>query len=298
MSHNDTKAHSRTGSNGVWFVLAAAVLWGTTGTSQGLAPVGVASTTIGAARLAVGGLALLVLALMRQRFSHGGRWPLAATVTSAVFVAAYQLCFFAAVARTGVAAGTMVAIGSAPVAAGLLGYLVRKERLGGRWLAATLLAVVGCSLLATGAGGLQGNLTGILLALGAGFSYAAYTVSIKGLLDQHAPDAVMAVVFCLAAVLLSPLLFMSPLGWMTEPRGILVALHLGVVATALAYVLFARGLQTVSVGSAATLSLGEPLTAALLGVLVLGERLVMLQLVGILLLFSGLILIALGERSQ
>jgi drug/metabolite transporter, DME family len=287
-----------TGRAGVWYILAAAVLWGTTGTSQGLAPAGVESTAIGAVRLAVGGLTLLMLAMVRGGFCGGGRWPLLATFVSALFVAGYQLCFFAGVARTGVAAGTMVAIGSAPVAAGVLGYLVRHERVGRRWMVATLLAVVGCVLLAAGGvGGLQSNMVGIMLALGAGLSYAAYTVSIKGLLDQHAPDAVMAVVFCLAALLLSPLLFTSHLGWLAEPRGMAVALHLGVMATAVSYGFFARGLKSVSVGTAATLSLGEPLAAALLGVVVLGEQLGMVQIAGIILLFSGLVLLALGERK-
>ena len=189
-----------------------------------------------------------------------------ATIVSVLFVASYQVCFFA-----GVAAGTMVAIGSSPIAAGALGYLVRRERIGGRWMAATLLAVGGCVLLAAGGAGMQSNIVGIMLALVAGFSYAAYTVSIKGLLDHHAPDAVMAVVFCLAALILSPLLVVSPLGWLAEPRGIAVALHLGVMATAVSYWLFARGLRSVSVGTAATLSLGEPLTAALLGVAILGN---------------------------
>lgn len=286
-----------TGRGDVWYVLAAAVLWGTTGTSQGLAPAGVGSTAIGAVRIAVGGVVLLMLAMVRGGFREGGRWSLPGTLVSALFVAGYQLCFFAGVARTGVAAGTMVAIGSAPVAAGLLGYLVRREQVGSRWMAATLLAVAGCVLLAAGGGGLQSNMVGIMLALGAGLSYAAYTVSIKGLLDRHAPDAVMAVVFCLAALLLSPLLITSHLGWLAEPRGMAVALHLGVMATAVSYGLFARGLKSVTVGTAATLSLAEPLTAALLGVVVLRERLGLMQLAGIMLLFSGLVLLARGERK-
>jgi len=285
------------GRGGVWYVLAAAVLWGTTGTSQGLAPTGVESTAIGAVRLAVGGLVLLMLAMVRGGFREGGRWPLPGTLVSALFVAGYQLCFFAGVARTGVAVGTMVAIGSAPVAAGILGYLVRHEQIGRRWLAATLLAVIGCVLLAAGGGGMQSNMVGIMLALGAGLSYAAYTVSIKGLLDKHPPDAVMAVVFCLAALLWSPLLVTSHLGWLAQPRGMAVALHLGVMATAVSYGLFARGLKSITVGTAATLSLAEPLTAALLGVVVLGERLGPLQLAGIVLLFSGLVLLARGERN-
>ena len=286
-----------TGRGGIWYVLAAAVLWGTTGTSQGLAPAGVESTTIGAVRLAVGGFVLLTFALLRGSFKGSGRWPIFGTLMSALFVAGYQLCFFAGVARTGVAAGTMVAIGTAPVAAGVLGYLVRREHLGSRWMAATLLSVIGCAFLAAGGGGFQSNKTGIMLALGAGVSYAAYTVSIKSLLDQHEPDAVMAVVFCLAALLLSPLFFTSYLGWLVEPRGIAVALHLGVLATAVSYGLFARGLKNINVGTAATLSLAEPFTATILGVVILGERLSISQVSGVVLLFCGLVLLTLGENK-
>lgn len=296
MSEN-TSPQENIGRGGIWYVLAAAVLWGTTGTSQGLAPAGVESTTIGAVRLAIGGLALLTLAILRGSFKDAKHWPIIGTLASALFVAGYQLCFFAGVARTGVAAGTMVAIGTAPVAAGVLGYLVRHERVGPRWMVATLLSVFGCALLAAGGGGLQGNSIGIVLSLGAGLCYAAYTVSIKGLLVQHAPDAVMAVVFCLAALLLSPILFTSSLGWLAEPRGIAVALHLGVLATAVSYGLFARGLKTISVGTAATLSLAEPFTATILGVLILGERLGLSQVSGVVLLFSGLVLLALGEKK-
>ncbi|MCK4536659.1 MAG: EamA family transporter, partial [Desulfuromonadales bacterium] len=54
---------SRTG--GVWFVLGAALLWGTTGTSQTFAPAGFDPIVIGALRLAIGGVALMLLALSR-----------------------------------------------------------------------------------------------------------------------------------------------------------------------------------------------------------------------------------------
>ncbi len=136
-----------------------------------------------------------------------------------------------------------------------------------------------------------------MLSLGAGFSFAAYTVSIKSLLDSHDPNAVIAVVFCLAGLILAPLFFMYNVGWLTEPRGMAVAFNLGVMATAVSYMFYARGLKYLNVGTAATLSLGEPLTATILGVVVLGENMTPQQIVGIILLFTGLMLLALGQKK-
>lgn len=291
----DTQPHKRT-TAGVWLILMAAVLWGTTGTSQALAPAEASPMTLGALRLAAGGLTLLAVALARGGLRGGGGWPLVATLCAGGFVASYQLTFFAAVKATGVAVGTMVAIGSSPMLAGILAFVFRGERPGRRWVAATVLAIAGCILLVmAGGGGISVNPLGVFLALGAGASYAAYTLAIKTLLDGRSPDAVMAVVFCLGALILSPLLLGADIAWVADPRGALVILHLGVIATAAAYLLFARGLETVPVAGAVTLSLAEPLTAAILGVTVVGERLTPAALCGILLLFGGLALLAVGK---
>jgi len=280
-------AEGKSLSSGALLVLAAGVLWGTTGTTQALAPAGASPTSIGAMRLLVGGGVLMLLALARGGLGTG-RWPAFGTLLAGACVASYQLCFFAAVQRTGVAVGTLVGIGSSPVIAGVLGFVFRGERPGRRWLVATLFALLGCGFLVGGGGKLSADPWGILLALGAGASYASYTMAIKGLLPGRTPDAVMAVVFCIGALLLSPLLVTSDLHWIAAPRGIAVVLYLGVVVTALSYWLFARGLRSVPVATAVTLSLAEPLTAALLGIVILGERLSPIALAGIPLLFAGL----------
>ena len=281
---------------GAWFVLLAAALWGTTGTSQAFAPAGFDSTVIGTLRLAIGGVALLMLAWQQGQFRHSRRWPIGATFWAAAFVASYQVCFFWGVAKTGVAVGTIVGIGSSPVAGGILGLLFRGERPGKRWLFTTLLAVTGCGLLAASGGGVSVDLFGILLAVGAGVSYAAYTLFVKDLLEDHPPDAVMAVVFCLGALLLVPLVWHGHFAWLAQPRGLAVVLHLGLVTAGVAYWLFARGLQTVGIATAVTLSLAEPATAGTLGVLVLGEHLTPTSACGIALLFAGLVVLALGSR--
>lgn len=98
-------------------------------------------------------------------------------------------------------------------------------------------------------------------------------------------------------MLLSPLLAASDLGWLTELRGIAVALELGLLATAAAYVLFARGLTAVPVAGAATLSLAEPLTGGLLGVLMLGERVGLAVLLGVSLVVGRLALDSVGRKT-
>lgn len=278
-------------------VLAAGVLWGTTGTAQAFAPAGATPLAVGAVRLAIGGTALLLLALVRRKL-HPAGWPWRPTTLLVTTIASYQVCFFAAVARTGVAVGTVVAIGSAPMLAGLLGLLLLRERPTRRWLLATLLAVAGCTLLIATGAELHVDAIGVLLALGAGASYALYTIASRELLRTQPPDAVTAVAFFGGGLLLAPLLFFVDLGWLLEPRGLLVALHLGLVTTALSYILYMRGLVTVAVATAVTLALMEPLTAATLGVLVLGEKLTLPALVGMALILAGLLILTIRIRRK
>ncbi len=277
-------------------MLAAAVLWGTTGTSQALAPTGAQSSVVGTMRLLVGGATLLIWVLFRDGFSAVRHFPVRATLLAAVGVAAYQLTFFAGVARAGVAIGTIVAVGSAPVMAGILGWLVHGERPARVWYLATALAVVGNSLLVLGDGVATVNGWGILLALGAGAAYAGYTSASKVVLaDGHPPDVAMAIIFSLGAIFLLPTLLGAHLGWIVTVRGALVVAHLGIIATGISYMFFARGLRLTPVATTVTLSLAEPFTATMLGIFLLGERLTLPSLGGVLLIFAGLAILS-NER--
>jgi DME family drug/metabolite transporter len=248
--------------------------------------------------MAIGGAALLVIALARGAFSQSqGIWSLKAIALGGLGLAAYQITFFSGVARTGVAIGTLVAIGSAPILAGLAETLIDRRPPGKYWGIATLMGILGAALLVTSGSSLSLDLAGMALAIGAGGSYALYTLASKRLLRHHSPDAAMAVVFCLAGVLMAPVFLTQPTAWMGETRGWLVALHLGLITTALAYVLYGRGLKETSVSSTVTLSLAEPLTAALLGVFFLGEPFTLQAVAGAALIFLGLLLLTRGPSS-
>jgi drug/metabolite transporter, DME family len=76
-----------------------------------------------------------------------------------------------------------------------------------------------------------------------------------------------------------------------------MALYLGAIPTALAYVLFSRGLRSLSSGETATLVLAEPLTAALLGIVALGEEASPTAAIGGALVLAGLVVLAAGGRG-
>ena len=269
-------------------VLLAAVCFGTTGTAQALGPAA-SPVAVGAARIVLGGALLVAVAR-----AMGVRRPrVDATVAGiAVAVAVYQLSFFAAVRLTGVAVGTVVAIGTGPAAAGLLGRLVNGERLTRRWALATLCGAAGVVLLA-GDGGATVELSGLALAVTAGAGYATCTVLSKRLIARGAaPEGVMAAGFGGAAVLLVPVLAIAGPGFLTGAGGIALALYLAAIPTALAYVLFSRGLRALSSGETATLVLAEPLTAAALGILALGEQPSAAAAAGAALVLGGLAILA------
>jgi DME family drug/metabolite transporter len=171
-------------------------------------------------------------------------------------------------------------------------------RAGRRWAASTALAGAGVALLAlAGAPGAAASPAGVALALGAGAGYATYAVVAKRLLRAgHAPAGVMGAAFGGGALLLLPVLALTDTAWLATGEGAAVVLYLGVVPTALAYVLFACGLRRLSAAETTTLVLAEPVTAALLGTLVLGERLGPGAALGGALVLAGLVALAAPAR--
>ena len=157
---------------------------------------------------------------------------------------------------------------------------------------------MGCGLLLASGGDSELDAVGLGLALGAGLSYAVYTVAAKAVLSRGVPGpTVMATFFLGGALLLAPALLFADTDGLTTGKGLAMVIWLGVATTAVSYVFFSAGLQRLRSSTVATLSLTEPLTAALLGVVVLGERPGLLAAVGALVLLSGLLVISLGPGS-
>jgi len=282
-------------TKGRLLIIMGSILFGTTGTSQFFAPSGTDPASTGAIRLAIGGpmLGLLALAYNIRSFKGFGVPPLVPLFFSVIGVVLFQLCFFKAVRLTGVSAGTLVTMGSVPVIAGLIGYLFLKETIDLKWCTATVLTLSGCCLLVLPKSNISIDLTGILLAIGAGCGISIYMIASKRLVANGSALPMVAIVLTTAAVILLPILMAADLRLWLSPRGIGVALWLGVVATGFSYLLLTIGLATTPVSNAALLTLVEPMVACLLGILVVGERLTLYSSFGMLLIFCGLVAVSL-----
>ncbi|WKA50422.1 EamA family transporter [Planococcus liqunii] len=279
----------------IW-VLLGAMLWGTTGTAQSFIDGTAHPLTIGALRLSIGGFTLLAFVLWTKKLKLRSI-PWKAVLLSAATMALFQPLFFSSVQLTGIAIGTVVAIGSAPVFSGILEWAVLKRKPDRIWSMATGLAIIGCLLLFADKDAPAVDPAGILLALGAGLSFATYAGVSKKVLERMDAVPAVAVIFSLSALYLMPFLFFFDLSYIAAPENLGVILYLGLGATSLSYILFSSGLKLIPSSSAVTLSLAEPMTAALLGVFIVGEVLTGIAWVGVLLLLGGILVLTFGRKK-
>ncbi|MCU1526441.1 MAG: protein of unknown function transrane [Frondihabitans sp.] len=166
---------------GVVSVLVASVLWGTTGTAATFAP-GVSPVAIGATAMGVGGLLQALIAWPAIRRNLPGLYRQGRIVAlGVVAVAVYPLAFYTSMHLAGVAAGTVVSIGSAPVFASIVERVADHHRLTRRWLVGAGLGIGGATLLCLAEsqgstyGGIRNTLLGVVLGFLAGLTYALYS---------------------------------------------------------------------------------------------------------------------------
>ncbi|QIZ35340.1 DMT family transporter [Saccharopolyspora sp. ASAGF58] len=287
-------ARARSFLSGPLPVLLAAVLWGTTGTAASFAPAGASPLSIGAATMGIGGILLLAVAgRSALPVLRSGRTGL--LVVGALAVAVYPLAFYSSMALAGVAIGTVVTLGSAPVFAAILERVVDGVRLDRRWALAAAVSVLGLLLITGGgeAGVGTDAVLGALLGLLGGAAYVVYSwAAARMMRGGHGSRAVMGAMFGTGAVVLLPVLAFTGGPLFGSASGLVVAGYLAVIPMGLAYVLFGAGLRRTSTSVATTLSLLEPVVAALLSVLVVGERLGVASWCGVGLIGVGLVLVS------
>jgi drug/metabolite transporter (DMT)-like permease len=288
---------------GAALVFLAAALWATFGPiarvlqDRGYSPLELASVRTW---LGLAGALLTALVL---------RAPLSIRRGDVPFFAAYGIVGFAAFETLLLVTFRHVTVPvaisllyTAPVFVLLLSHRLFGERITSAKKLALPLSIVGVLLVSGAAGAVIGGeatipLDGLLLGLGAGFGYALYTLFGRVSVERTHPVTAVLWSFLFAALALT--LLAEPVGPLTrDPRALPWLLALGIVPTLLPYLFYLRALKTIQPGTAAMLACVEPLVAALLAALFLGERLRPVQTAGMALIVGAAVLLVRPGRTK
>ncbi|WP_392559212.1 DMT family transporter [Orbus mooreae] len=282
-------------------VLLAAFLWGTTGTAASFAP-DLSPLTVGAVAMGCGGLLQALLArkniLCGLNHLNGS---LRYLLLGALSVAIYPLAFYSSMYLAGITIGTVVSIGSAPLFTALLEKFFDKKTLSMTWFICFILGVLGVIFLSMGESHPDSiaetnryfKIVGIILGVIAGLTYSLYSWAAKKMMGNGLDaKASMGLIFGIGALLLLPTVFYTGTNIFDAASHFYVLSYMALIPMFLGYVLFGYGLKTISASKAITLTLFEPVIAALLAIFLVGEQLTFIGWLGMVLIFLCLIILS------
>ncbi len=276
--------------DGSLLVFLGALFFSGSGTIQSYAPSEATAFILGALRLLAAGIFLIIWCCSKNLLQPLKNVNKFKVLLSALALAGFQLSFFLGVRSAGVAVGTVVTIGTTPIMAAVFGLIFFKEIPQKSWHISTAIAIFGLVLL-----NIHGmntfNISSILFPVLAGTIYAFYLSQSKELLQKVRPELIMMYLFILSSLILLPLWFIFPCAWVLTTRGMLIAIGLGVITTAIPYCLVMAGLKNCDTAKAATLSLGEPLGAAILGFTLLHEPINLMSFCGVIAIFTSVLVL-------
>lgn len=285
---------------GVACVVGAAILWGTTGTSQALAGGSLPSLWFGALRLVFAALFFVLFAAGTRGLTRRA-WqnlPPRLALGAGLCMAVYNLAFFAGVKLTGVGVGTAIALGSGPIWAGLLQAVFQRQPPTAAWWGGTVVAITGGVLLSAGSGIQSLSALGIVLCLTSGLSYAVYTLLNKRMVGQAPASSITLAAFSVAALVALPAAALQG-GWPGfHARDLLAVAYTGIVTAGVGYLLFSFALHHIRPATAVTLALTEPVVAFMLAVLLLGEPTSMTAIGGLALVVAGVLGVVRSELAS
>ncbi|MFQ3546296.1 DMT family transporter [Halobacillus rhizosphaerae] len=272
---------------GIGLVMLAAICWGVSGgiadilMSKGWDPI-----VISLYRGAVGFFCFLVWFLFRfkQNWSFSPRlykWSLLAGVG----VAGNFTFYFLSIQSASIAVAATLMY-SAPVFVLLFSFLLRIER--STWfkwgcIAGVLIGII----LLTGAYNMDSitvSFLGAASGLAAGLSYALFIFGFKNASEIGKPQTTLTIAFFAFCIILlvfadkgqtAAALTSSDAGWF---------ILLGILGAGISFILYFIGIRRTAPTTASMVAMVEPVTASLFGVLVIGDSMTMIQLLGMVLI--------------
>jgi drug/metabolite transporter, DME family len=284
-------------TRGYVLVALAACLWATLGLFFRVLhdDYALSSLTIAFLRATIAAVILLtgMLALRRDLLAVSRRALVFYAAYGLIGIGAFYFLYVQAVVQTSVTTG-VVLLYTAPVFVTLMAWRAFREPMTANKVAALVLAFAGCALVARAYDPTQLvlNAPGLALGLGAGVTYALYTILSKFILARHSQWTALTYALIFGALFLAPLQLVDSSAPATIPPGAwLCLLGLAIGPTLGSLILYSAALKVVPASDASLVATLEPVVASGLAFLLLGERMEWLQWVGGAMVIGGSMLV-------
>ena len=276
---------------GISAVALGTIIWGTVGPVVRLFPEGT-EFQYSLIRNLTGVSALWLFVLFskdKRRYTKQDIVPIlvggiGATLFFPFFILAFQL--------TGVGVAAVVSIGVAPIFVGLIAWIALKQPPGKQWAIGTVIAVSGVVALNWPSGNNTVSFLGVAFAMAAAFGYSMQATGMGMISKRHTPFQSVAPMFTIGTILQAPLSYGRDFSFLQDPVLLLGVLYGGIVTVAVAYAFFIYGISRIGAATAVTVGLMEPLTASILGIVLLGETVSAIGIVGSVLILAGLVVVS------
>lgn len=299
-------------STGLTLVMVAAGLWATVGVAVQMTPGAsdLPDTLIASLRTGIAGPTLVVLWALTgtARLSQMRALAWRPLVRFALASAVFQICLFRSFAQLGVTVAVFLTVCLPPVLAWMWSTMHGGAALSRQSALALALAIAGMALIVVvdpDTDGARINLAGLVNGLIAAIAFVAMSLAAAEMSRRSRPILVAGAGLSLSSILLLALALLAGGGYRLPPladvgafRLGLLVIYLGLLPTALAYLCYCSGMakcRTPVVGLVA--SMIEPLLAAGLASLFLGERISPSTAVGCALLMGAMVLLWRSERQ-
>lgn len=283
-------------------IVAAAILWGMIGYfTTTMKNAGMTTFQNVSARSTAAALSLILATLVKdpkRGFRVSLKDLLLLFACGTITLTVNNIFYFTSIERSGLSVAAVLMY-TAPIFVMILSALIYKEKITRKKVLALIITFAGCVLVSLTSEKNPADAIGILGGLGAGLTYALYSIFANGLMKRYSSLTVVMYTYLFAAI--SSYFVTTPVGTFAalyEHHQFFNAILLGVFCSSLAHFLYSLGMKYTEPSTASIIATLELVAASVVGFLVFGQSLAWYNYIGILLVLTAVVLLNLRTGAK
>lgn len=293
-------------NKGYLMVLTAGALWGTIGFfATLLSNLGLGAAPVAFFRLLSASIMLALILLVKGKgirlFKISRRGLISCLLVGFVSQAFYNVCYMNAIEQGGMATAA-VFLYTSPIYVALISRILFKEALTKNKILAILINIVGCIITVTGGdfSTMKLSIFGLIMGILAGFTYALLPILSRTGADKEDP---FTSAFCGQAFGALLLFFLirpyNGIGAEFSLQMLLVLIGFGIVPSAMGYIVYYAGIgKVIETSRIPVLASVETVVAAVVGLVVFGQGLSLMKVIGIALVLCSIAVMNMTKKTE